>query len=109
MGKIKGWPPAILTPVPAADIRRGSGKDIVEFIEQFCPQVKDSIGGKAFEPLLLRPWQKKLLVVVYARRPDGRLRHRTFVVMLPRRSGKSALGSVMARYSWSLGSGCGEG
>ena len=108
MGKIKGWPPALLTPVPPADIKRGSGKDVVEFIEQLCPQVKDSIGGKAGEPLLLRPWQKKLLEAVYARRPDGRLRHRTSLVMLPRKSGKSALGSGMALYSLYLGPRGGE-
>ena len=108
MGKIKGWPPALMTSVPAADIRRGSGKQVAEFIEELCPQVKDSIGGKAGEPLLLRPWQRKLLEALYARRGDGRFRHRTSLVMLPRKSGKSALGSGMALYALYMGPRGGE-
>ena len=46
-----------MTPVPVADRRRGDGALVVDFIQDLCPQVKDSIGGRAGEPLLLRPWQ----------------------------------------------------
>jgi len=94
-----GWPPRILTPVPVEDIARGDGELVTEFIEALCPQVKDSVGGRAGEPLLLRDWQKQLVGNVFARRPDGRLRHRSSLVLLPRKSGKSALGSGIALYS----------
>ncbi len=53
MPRIKGWPPAYLTKVPPADVKRGDGKYVREFIEALCPQVKDSIGGRAGEPLVL--------------------------------------------------------
>jgi len=108
MGRIKGWPPSILTPVPAADIRRGDGKLIIEFIEKLCPQVKDSIGGNAGEPLLLRPWQRKMLEAMFARRADGRYRARTAVAYLPRKNGKSAMASGMALYLLMMGPRGGE-
>jgi phage terminase large subunit-like protein len=106
--KIKGWPPAILTPVPAADIRRGDGPLVTEFIEALCPQVKDSVGGRAGEPLLLRPWQRKLVDNVFARRKDGRLRAKVALVGLPRKNGKSALGSGIALYGLFMGPRGGE-
>lgn len=103
-----GWPPQVLSPVPVGDVRRGSGPEVVEFIESFCPQVKDSVGGRSGEPLLLRPWQSKLLHSVFARRKDGRLRHRTALVGLPRKSGKSALASGVALHGLLLGPRGGE-
>ena len=106
--KIKGWPPAILTPVPAADIKRGDGAHVTEFIEALCPQVKDSVGGKAGEPLLLRPWQKQLMGHLWARRPDKRLRHRVGLIGLARKNGKSALGSGIALYGLFMGPRGGE-
>ena len=108
MASKKGWPPALLTPVPAADRKRGDGQLVVDFIEALCPQVKDSIGGRAGEPLILRPWQKELLSHIYARRSDGRFRHRRVLVGLPRKSGKSALGSGMALYALLMGPRGGE-
>jgi phage terminase large subunit-like protein len=108
MGRVKGWPPQIVTPVPAADVRRGSGLEVVDFIESFCPQVKDSVGGRSGEPLMLRPWQRRLVSELFARRPDGRLRHKTALVGLPRKSGKSALGSGIALYGLLLGPRGGE-
>ena len=106
--KIKGWPPAILTPVPAADIKRGDGPLVTEFIEALCPQVKDSVGGRAGEPLLLRPWQRKLMDNLFARRADARYRHRVGVVGLARKNGKSALGSGIALYGLFMGPRGGE-
>ena len=94
----RAWPPALVTPVPVGDRRRGSGAQAIEFIERFCPQVKDSIGGRAGEPLIMRPWQRSLLEAIYARRVDGRLRHRIALVGLARKNGKSAIGSGMALY-----------
>ena len=106
--KVKGWPPAILTPVPLPDLRRGDGPLVTEFIQQLCPQVKDSVGGRAGEPLLLRPWQQKLVGSLFARRADKRLRHRVALVGLPRKGGKSALGSGIALYGLFMGPRGGE-
>lgn len=106
--KVKGWPPAILTPVPLADVRRGDGPLVTEFIEALCPQVKDSVGGRAGEPLLLRPWQRKLVDNVFARRPDKRLRAKVALVGLARKNGKSALGSGIALYGLFMGPRGGE-
>ena len=106
--KIPGWPPAILTPVPAADIKRGDGPLVAEFIEALCPQVKDSVGGRAGEPLLLRPWQRKLMDHLFARRADKRLRHKVGLVGLSRKNGKSALGSGIALYGLFMGPRGGE-
>jgi len=108
VSRIKGWPPAHLTPVPAADRRRGDGAIVGEFIEALCPQVKDSVAGRSGEPLILRPWQKQLLAHAYARRPDGRYRHRRALIGLPRKSGKSALGSGMALHGLMMGPRGGE-
>ena len=106
--KVKGWPPAILTPVPPADVKRGDGPLVTEFIETLCPQVKDSVGGRAGEPLLLRPWQRKLVDNLFARRPDKRLRAKVALVGLPRKNGKSALGSGIALYGLFMGPRGGE-
>lgn len=106
--KVKGWPPAILTPVPPADIRRGDGPLVTEFIESLCPQVKDSVGGRAGEPLLLRPWQRKLMDNLFARRPDRKYRARVACVGLARKNGKSALGSGIALYGLFMGPRGGE-
>jgi phage terminase large subunit-like protein len=75
---------------------RVTGFEVSEFIEGLCRQVKDSVGGRAGEPLLLRPWQKMLLGDVFARRADGRRKHRTAIVGMARKNGKSALGSGIA-------------
>jgi phage terminase large subunit-like protein len=70
--------------------------------------VKDSVGGHAGDPLLLLPWQKKVLGALFARRPDGKLRHRTGIIGLPRKNGKSALGSGIGLYGLMLGPNGGE-
>jgi phage terminase large subunit-like protein len=106
--RTKGWPPAILTPVRTADVKRGDGAHVVEFIEAMCPQVKDSVGGKAGEPLQLRAWQQKLLGALFARRADGRYLHKTAIVGMPRKSGKSAIGSGIALYGLFMGPRGGE-
>ena len=106
--KVKGWPPAILTPVPPADIKRGDGPLVTEFIEALCPQVKDSVGGRAGEPLVLRPWQRKLVDHLFARRNDRRLRAKVALVGLSRKNGKSALGSGIALYGLFMGPRGGE-
>jgi phage terminase large subunit-like protein len=105
---VAGWPPAILTSVTDAERAAGDGFEVSEFIESLCVQVKDSIGGKAGSPLLLRPWQKMLLSDVFARRADGRRKHRTAIIGMARKNGKSALGSGIALHALMLGSNGGE-
>lgn len=106
--RVPGWPPAFLSGVSSADAARGDGRLVVDFIEGLCPQVKDSIGGRAGQPLLLREWQKRLLAGVFARRADGRRLVRRALVGMPRKNGKSALGSGVGLYSLLLGPSGGE-
>ena len=97
-----------MTAVAPADRERGDGLLISDFIKALCPQVKDSVGGRAGEPLVLRPWQRELVSHVFARREDGRYLHRRALIGLPRKSGKSALGSGMALYALLMGPRGGE-
>jgi len=106
--KVKGWPPALVTPVPVGDVDRGDGDLAVDFVEALCVQVKDSVGGRAGEPMDLRPWQRNLIRAMYARRDDGRYRSKLNLVMLPRKSGKSALASSLALYDLFMGPNGGE-
>lgn len=105
---VQGWPPRWLTPVPAADIKRGDGPLAVDFIESFCRVTKDSIAAPTGSPLVLRPWQQELVGQVLARRPDGRRRHRQALIGMPRKSGKSALLSSLTLYLTFLGPDGGE-
>lgn len=88
--------PRWLTPVPPDDVERGDGDEVTEFIQRFCSVTQDTYAGPAGTPMELRPWQRELLGGVFARRPDGRRRHRVALVGLPRKSGKSALSAGVA-------------
>jgi phage terminase large subunit-like protein len=88
--------PLIETPVPQADIERGDGIRVCQFTENFCHLTKDGVAARAGEAIELRPWQSELTGKVYARRPDGRRRHREALVGLPRKNSKSAQGSSFA-------------
>jgi phage terminase large subunit-like protein len=94
--RVAGWPPRWLTPVPPADVRRGDGAHVADFIETLCTVTRDTYSGGAGSPLTLRPWQKKLLGHVFARRKDGRRRHRVALVGEPRKNGKSGLAAGVA-------------
>lgn len=61
-----------------------------------CIITKDGFAGRTGAPLELRPWQRTLLRHLFARRPDGRRRHRLALIGMPRKNGKSALGSGLA-------------
>lgn len=96
--------PLYLTPVSPIDVRRGDGPLVDQFIEGYCRITKESVGGHAGELLALRPWQNELTGMVHARRADGRLRHREALIGLPRKNGKSALGSGLGLYGLMMGS-----
>jgi phage terminase large subunit-like protein len=103
MKGVESWPPRWLTPVPEEAIARGRVMEpVVEFVEGFGRITKDSVAGSAGGPLILRDWQKTLLEHLFAWDDDG-LRHRISLVGMPRKNGKSALGSVLGLYSLILG------
>ena len=103
-----GWPPRWLTPVPAADLRRGDGDTYERLINATCRVTKDSVAAPAGQLLVMRPWQRQVLRHVYARRPDGFLRHRVALVGIARKNGKSGLGAGMALGGMLLGPAGGE-
>lgn len=96
------WPPQWLTPVPQTELDNGEGEVVADFAEAFGIVTKDSIAGRAGQALQLRDWQKELLRHVFAGDERG-YRHRTQLIGMPRKNGKSALGSVMGLYSLILG------
>lgn len=91
------------TEVAAADRRRGDGARVAKFVEAYCRTTKDTFAGPAGELIELRPWQRTLIEGMFARRPDGRLKHRVGLVGMPRKNGKSALTSGIALYGLFLG------
>lgn len=93
---LEGWPPLYLTPVPHDDIRRGDGPAVVKRIEALCTISKDTIAGRAGEPVVLRKWQKQLIYRMFARLPNGRRRFRFLMIGMPVKNGKSALASGFA-------------
>jgi phage terminase large subunit-like protein len=103
MADVAGWPPRWLTPVPIADQMRGDGELYANFAEAVCRVTKDSVASPAGKLLELRGWQKELLKHALARREDGRFRHRTALVGMSRKNGKSALAASMGLAGLTLG------
>ena len=103
MADVAGWPPRWLTPVPLADQKRGDGELYANFAEAVCRVTKDSVASPAGKLLELRGWQKELLKHTLARREDGRFRHRTALIGMSRKNGKSALAASMGLAGLTLG------
>ena len=100
---VGSWPPKWLTAIPDQAIARGKLEEpATEFINAYGRITKDSVAGKAGSPLVLRDWQKSLVEHLFAWDEDG-LRNRVSLVGMPRKSGKSALGSAIGLYSLILG------
>ena len=91
-------PPLYMTPVPEADVQYGYGDIAVEWIGENCHHTKDGIAAGAGELIDLRPFQRNICGCIYARRPDGRFRHRMGLIGLPRKNGKSEVGSSLALF-----------
>jgi len=104
----KGWPPRYLTEVPAADLKRSRGDDVVDFAEALCKITKDSVAGHAGDPMIFRGWQRELTRNLFAVRPDGKFRHKVGLIGLPRKNGKSAWLSALALEHLVLGPQGGE-
>lgn len=96
------WPPQWLTPVPQNELENGDGEVVADFAEAFGIITKDSVAGYAGEALHLRDWQRELINHVFAGDGNG-YRHRINLIGMPRKNGKSALGSVFGLYSLILG------
>lgn len=104
---MKAWPPHHCTLRPTSRTRT-RGDHAVEFIEQFCRITKDSIGGRAGDPMVLRDWQVNLLRALLAEDEHHLLRHRTALIGMARKNGKSALGAGLALWSLFTGEHGGE-
>lgn len=85
------WPPTYLSPVTDLELANSRGEEVIDFIETLCHLTEDSIAGNTGDKFLLRPWQKDLLIHLYAEREDGLLKHRRALIGVPRKNGKSAL------------------
>lgn len=91
------WAPTFYTPRiwSATD-----GDEVIRFASEHFTVLK---GFRAGEPLEFTAWQKWLLRALYERRDDGRLRYRRALIGLPRKQGKSLLGSAIAVYGMIAG------
>lgn len=99
--------PYILTPVSDKEVADGDGAKFERF-SSLLKITKDSVGGRAGETMITRPWQNEALGRIFARRADGRLKHRQGLWLLPRKNGKSALGAGIALFGMVAGPTGGE-
>lgn len=100
--------PLYLTPVPEADIARGDGPLVDKFIESYCRVTKESLGGSVGEKIRMRSWQSNITGMIYARMANKRFRHRQALIGLPRKNGKSAIGSSLGVHALVMGPGGSE-
>lgn len=101
------YPPRWLTPTP--EIAKQSRADqIIAFISEYGLVTKDTIAGRAGSNLVLREWQRNLIRDLFVEDENGKLIHRTALIGMPRKNGKSALGSSLALWSLFLGPDGGE-
>jgi phage terminase large subunit-like protein len=91
------WQPAFYTK-RANDV--SDGDDVIDFAYDHFTVLK---GFRAGHPLEFTDWQKWLLRSLYERRVDGRLRYRRALIGLPRKQGKSLIGSAIAIYGMVAG------
>jgi len=71
-----------------------SGHRVIRFIETFITLGKSHLG----QPFILEQWQKDVIHDIYRTAPDGRRKHRSYLLGLPRKNGKSQLGAALALY-----------
>jgi phage terminase large subunit-like protein len=101
--EISSWPPRWLTAVSDSQLAASRGWEVSDFIDSMCIQTKDTVAGRSGQQIVLRGWQKDLLNNIFAVRDDGRLKHRTSLVGMPRKNGKSAIGSGIALWGLFMG------
>jgi len=94
----KAWQPAYFT--KRVD-ETSDGEELIAFANQHFKVLK---GFRAGEALDFTDWQKWLLGSLLERRKaDGKLRYRRALIGLPRKQGKSLMGSALAVYSMIAG------
>ena len=103
MQQTNSWPPRWLTSVSEKEIANGDGPLYSQFAEAVCRVTKDSIAAPAGELLVLRDWQKQLLNHALARKENGRFKHRTALIGMARKNGKSALAASVGLAGLTLG------
>lgn len=93
----KIWQPAFAT-LPKSSL--SDGDDVIAFAEHF---LRVSKGVRAGQPLTLTEWQQWLVRALLERNAKdhpnaGRLRYKRALIGLPRKNGKSLVGSALALY-----------
>lgn len=86
-----------MTGTTLAPVRRTQGGRVCRFLETWC---RATTGWAPGRPLRLLPWQRRLLLELFlcdAADPTKR-QYRTALIGLPRKNGKSLLGSGLALY-----------
>ena len=101
--RTESWPPRWLTPIPASNLLASRGHEVSDFINALCIQTKDTVAGRAGEQIVLRDWQNELLTHIFAVRADNHLRHRTALVGVARKNGKSTISSGIALWGLFMG------
>lgn len=96
-------PPKWLTKVAKEHLARSRGWEVAEFINTFATQTKDTVAGNAGDPMQLRLWQEDLLTHLFAIDKNGLFVHRTALIGMARKNGKSALGSGIGLWSLIMG------
>jgi len=71
------------------------GDLVSQFAQRWLTVHKGMLAG---QPLQFTPWQRWLLGALLERRDDSRLRFRRALIGLPRKQGKSLMGSALALY-----------
>ncbi len=90
------WPPRWLTKVPVGDRRRGDGEIYSTFADSYCRITKQVVSGSVGDLIVLRGWQRELNGYLFARGRDGRRKHRSALVGMARKNGKTAIGASIA-------------
>ena len=85
--EVRSWPPRWLTSIKDSELVDSRGWEVSDFINTMCIQTKDTVAGRSGQQIVLRDWQKLLLDNIFAVRDDGRLKHRTALVGMPRKNG----------------------
>jgi phage terminase large subunit-like protein len=74
--------------------RPTQGNEVIQFTETFL-----TLGGSFLgQPFLMLDWMKGVTRDIFALNPDGRRKHRTYLLGVPRKNAKSTLGAAIAVY-----------
>lgn len=91
------WAPTYYTPRTNS---KTDGNEVIDFAQTHFRVLK---GFRAGNELVFTNWQKWLMRSLFERNEQGRLRYRRALIGLPRKQGKSLMGSTIAVYSMIAG------